>query len=92
MRTIKILAIAFLSVLFFYSCSDWVEKHELPEAGSIKDVTPPSAAFVFTQDKQIWEEFSFDNKSSGALNYEWDFGDGTTISTDILITNRIPKN
>ena len=70
----SILALA----LICFSCEEF-EKYELPEAGSIIDETPPTAAFSFTQgEEEAYLTYSFSNLSSSATAYSWDFGDGTT--------------
>lgn len=37
---------------------------------------PPSAGFDVAQSDEDFLEYTFTNTSSGATNYEWDFGDG----------------
>lgn len=55
------------------------EMPELPEEGSIADLTPPSAGFsaIETQDFLTYE---FSNTSASAINFTWDFGDGGSSS------------
>ncbi|MFK7755488.1 MAG: PKD domain-containing protein [Flavobacteriales bacterium] len=54
-------------------------KKELPEAGSIADLTPPSASFGFSQiSPDNFLEVTFSNTSVSATDYFWDLGDGTT--------------
>ncbi len=67
------------------SCSDF----ELPEAGSIPDLTPPSAAFGATVSPENNLQINFANLSSSATDYVWEFGDGNT-STDKDASNTYP--
>ncbi len=53
---------------------------ELPEAGSIPDLTPPSAEFAAAQSADDFLRYDFSNLSNSATMYEWDFGDGNTSS------------
>ncbi len=55
---------------------------ELPDANSIPDETPPSAAFDFKQNEGDFLQIDFTNLSGSATDYNWDFGDGTT-STEV---------
>jgi len=66
----------FVMSIFWSSC-----EFELPDADSIPDATPPSAAFGETvgDDYLI---YNFANFSVSATDYMWNFGDGTT-STDL---------
>lgn len=57
------------------------EEEVYPEAGSIADKTPPSAAFSATQGEGLndeWKTYSFSNQSSSATDFSWDFGDGNS--------------
>lgn len=74
----KVLMVAAVAMTFsMFSCSDF----ELPEAGSIPDLTPPEAKFgaVVSPDNNL--KINFANLSTSATDYMWDFGDGNT-STD----------
>lgn len=64
-------------MLGFVSCENVLD---LPEAGSIEDLTPPMANFSFVGGEDIDDflQFQFGNLSEGALNFVWDFGDGGT--------------
>ena len=64
---------------------------DLPEAGSIPDLSPPSANFSFVggEDFEDFLVFQFGNLSEGSLNYAWDFGDGTT-STEFEPIHEFP--
>ena len=48
---------------------------ELPEAGSIADLTPPSASFEFIPTAEDFRIIRFTNTSSEAIDYFWDFGE-----------------
>lgn len=68
------------------------ENNILPEAGSIADLTPPSANFSATQatgGADAWKVYTFSNQSSSATKYTWNFGDGNS-STDFEPTNTFP--
>ncbi|MCI2228232.1 PKD domain-containing protein [Polaribacter sp. MSW13] len=62
---------------FIFSCED----NNLPETGSIADVTPPQAGFSATVSNGDWKTYDFSNQSVSATDYVWDFGDGVP-STD----------
>jgi len=67
-----------LSVMFFaVSCEEAFE-YELPEAGSIADLTPPVATFAYIPDAVNYRTINFNNLSTESTNYVWDFGDGNT--------------
>lgn len=66
----------FMAMALFWSCDF---EYDLPEEGSIEDLTPPEAVFSYTQgDFDNWLTYSFANLSNSATDYEWDFGDGNT--------------
>lgn len=69
----------FLLFSVFLSSCDFA--YELPEANSIADETPPSAAFDFRPNDNDFKTIEFTNLSGSAIAYSWDFGDGGT-STD----------
>ena len=69
--------IAFACIAMFLTSCDYF-KFELPEAGSILDETPPSAAFSYSQNVADWHQIDFTNLSASATDYSWDFGDGNT--------------
>lgn len=62
------------------SCEDAFE-FELPEAGSIKDNTLPTADFSYLPDAENFKIIEFNNLSTESTKYLWDFGGGDT-STD----------
>ncbi|WP_290698725.1 PKD domain-containing protein [Lacinutrix sp.] len=71
------LVLILVFTLMTISC-DYID--DLPEANSIADETPPTALFTFTNGELVedFTQVSFANQSSDAINYSWDFGDGTT--------------
>ena len=68
------LAVAMTFTLF--SCSDF----ELPEAGSLPDLTPPSANFWASTSPDNYLTINFANLSSSATDFQWDFGDGNSAT------------
>ncbi len=60
-------------LLLATACED-----ELPEAGSIPDLTLPEANFSYKSSTEDFKEILFTNLSISANAYAWDFGDGTT--------------
>lgn len=90
MKKTQFLWMCALALLFgFVSCDNELD---LPEAGSIEDLTPPSANFSFVggEDFDNFLDFQFGNLSEGALNYLWTFGDGTT-STEFEPIHTFPE-
>ena len=51
---------------------------EVASAGAI----PPSVGFSATQSEVNFLEYSFENSSTGATSYLWDFGDGNTSTEE----------
>ncbi len=47
---------------------------DLPESGSIPDLTPPTADFSYIPTPEDFRIISFTNSSEEATNYVWDFG------------------
>ena len=78
MKKVKIFVISIFVLLV--GCISCDNDLDLPDEGSIEDLTPPLASFVFTGGDQIenFLDFQFSNFSSGATSFNWDFGDGTT--------------
>ncbi len=62
---------------FANSCDDL----ELPGEGSLPDLVPPSADFVYASDPDSALLVHFTNLSTEAIAFNWDFGGGNT-STD----------
>lgn len=71
---IKYLFSAALMVFIFSACSDF----ELPEEGSLPDLTPPEANFSSEVDDADFMLIKFTNLSVSSTDYTWDFGDGNT--------------
>lgn len=89
MKYFKLAGVAILLlILGLFSCENELD---LPEAGSIEDLTPPSADFTFSGGETVddFTEFQFANLSVGATSYVWSFGDGTT-STEFEPTHTFP--
>ncbi|MDC0104515.1 PKD domain-containing protein [Bacteroidia bacterium] len=74
MKKITIFMMSILTIGYFSSCNEL----EYPEAGSIADLTPPSASFGTTPSEENYQEINFDNFSGSATDYSWDFGNGQT--------------
>ncbi|WP_299620001.1 PKD domain-containing protein [uncultured Tenacibaculum sp.] len=85
-RTLITKVLAFVGILAFTACNF---EFELPEEGSIEDLTPPSAAFEASQNVDNFRLYNFANLSTSATQYQWDFGDGNT-STDKDGVNEFP--
>lgn len=81
----KGLILGLMSLTILVGCED----DSLPEAGSIPDLTPPTAGFAAAQDDDDFLTFYFANLSNSATDYFWDFGDGNT-SMDKDATNTFP--
>lgn len=65
--------------LFAITAILWGCRKDLPEAGSIDDLTPPTAEFTFAQfSPDNYLEVTFSNRSTSSTDYLWDFGDGET--------------
>ena len=76
MKTIKniktklvLLCVVALSITFV-SCDEDLFAFELPEAGSIEDVTPPSAAFTYLADPAGFTVINFTNTSAD-VRVDW---------------------
>ena len=65
------LLLSIAAVSFIVSCE---LRPELPETGSVPDLTPPSADFTFIPTAEDFRVLSFTNLSVEATNYVWDFG------------------
>lgn len=63
--------------------SDYIYVENIPSPSFV-----PSIYTVISLDTEV----SFDNKSSGAMSYEWDFGDGTPIVTSENPTHDFPTD
>lgn len=79
-----------LSVLTLFVAISCDFEYELPEAGSIADLTAPMASFSASQSEENFLNYSFSNLSVSATTYSWDFGDGNS-STSKDGTNTYPS-
>lgn len=92
MKTMKLFKFLSASIVMLaivlVSCEN---EYDLPEAGSIADLTPPEANFTFSGGELVedYNNIAFTNLSTGATMYTWDFGDGTT-TTDFEPTHVYP--
>lgn len=69
-----------LAVIALASCD---YSYEIAGENSKEDKTPPTAFFgATTGEGDQWNKASFANESASASSYEWDFGDGSEISTE----------
>jgi len=66
-----------LATIFFIGCEEAFQ-FDLPEANSIADEVPPSASFAYAADATDFTVINFNNLSSEATTFEWDFGGGNT--------------
>ncbi len=71
-----------LTIGYFSSCNEL----EYPEAGSIADLTPPSASFGTTPSQENYQEINFDNFSGSATDYSWDFGNKSNCPVEAVVT------
>lgn len=71
-----------IAVSTLVSCDEDPFAFDLPEAGSIVDTTPPTAAFTYLSDPAGFTVINFTNTSSEAITFLWEFPDGST-TTDI---------
>lgn len=63
--------------------TDYIYVENIPDPSFV-----PSIYTLLSLDTEV----SFDNNSSGASNYEWDFGDGTPIVTTMNPTHEFPTD
>lgn len=73
----SVLTISFLTLAILSSCSEEIENEEQVIVEPI-----PIAAFSSMVDIDDWKTYSFENLSSNASSYAWDFGDGNSATTD----------
>ncbi|MEH6406146.1 MAG: PKD domain-containing protein [Leeuwenhoekiella sp.] len=71
-----LLAICILGSLYACDFED-----DLPEEGSLEDLTPPEANFTASQSDTDFLTYNFANFSISATTYTWEFGDGNTANT-----------
>ncbi len=74
LTNIMSLFIMLVSTIAFISC----EENELPETGSIEDLTPPSANFSYVSSTSDFKTILFTNLSASSSDFVWSFGDGGT--------------
>lgn len=74
----KLASLMLFGVFFIVSSC---EQYQLPEAGSIPDLTPPSAHFSYTSEPGNDLQINFGNLSSSATTFAWDFGDGNSSTS-----------
>lgn len=69
------LVLGVLAMIFVVSCEEAFE-FDLPDTGSIADLTLPEANFSYTPNPENFRIVSFTNESNESTNYLWDFGEG----------------
>lgn len=77
----KSLALALLALFFVVGCEEAFE-FDLPDTGSIADLTLPEANFSYAPNPENFKIVSFTNESNESTNYLWDFGDGVVCEED----------
>jgi len=87
LKTNLVLLIVVFSLV---SCDEDPFAFKLPEAGSIEDTTPPTAAFTYLADPAGFYVINFTNTSSEAITFLWEFPDGST-TTDIDTQYTFPE-
>ena len=78
-KTFRVL-LAIITMVFAASCEF---RPELPQPGSIPDLTPPSASFESIPTAEDFRVIRFTNTSSEATNYLWDFGVDAVVCEEI---------
>jgi len=68
-----------LCLCFTVSCDDLYE-YDLPETNSMTDENPPAASFAYAADPSDFTVVNFNNLSTEATTFLWDFGGGDTSS------------
>lgn len=56
---------------------------ELPDTGSIPDLTPPSAGFTYIPTAEDFRVIDFTNTSLEATTYVWDFGANAVVCEEV---------
>lgn len=69
-------------LLFVVAITTMRCEFELPEAGTIEDLTPPESSFNYTQGADNLLLVTFENSSTSAVIFEWEFGDGGTSTEE----------
>ncbi len=75
------LVLALLAIIFVVSCEEAFE-FDLPDTGSIPDLTLPQANFSYAPNPENFKIVSFTNESNESTNYLWDFGEGVVCEKD----------
>jgi hypothetical protein len=75
------LVLGVLAIIFVVSCEKDFE-FDLPDTGSIADLTLPKANFSYTPNPQNFKLIKFTNASNESTNYLWDFGEGVVCEED----------
>ncbi|WP_298237891.1 hypothetical protein [uncultured Algibacter sp.] len=75
------LVLALLAITFVVSCEEAFE-FDLPDTGSIPDLTLPEANFSYTPNPVDFKIVSFTNESNESTKYKWDFGEGVVCEED----------
>jgi hypothetical protein len=71
-----------LSIMVFaVSCEETFE-FDLPETGSLPDLTLPEANFSYTPNPENFRLVKFTNASTESTNYQWNFGEGVVCQED----------
>jgi len=88
-RPINTMLLMVTALIMTFTLNSCDYSYDLPEAGSRPDETPPSAAFGYSVSPDNYLTIKFNNGSSSATDYQWNFGDGNS-STDKEPTNTYP--
>lgn len=88
-RPINTMLLMVTALIMTFTLNSCDYSYDLPEAGSIPDATPPSAGFGYSVSPDNYLTIKFNNGSSSATDYQWQFGDGNS-STDKEPTNTFP--
>ncbi|MEW4924852.1 hypothetical protein [Algibacter sp. 2305UL17-15] len=73
--------LALLAIIFVVSCEEAFD-FDLPDTGSIADLTLPQANFSYTPNPENFKIVKFTNESNESTNYLWDFGEGVVCEKD----------
>ncbi len=75
------LVLALLVITFVVSCEEAFE-FDLPDTGSIPDLTLPEANFSYTPNPENFRIVSFTNESNESTKYLWNFGEGVVCEEE----------
>ncbi|WP_298778484.1 PKD domain-containing protein [uncultured Polaribacter sp.] len=87
---INLILLCVITLCSLVSCDEDLFAFDLPEAGSIEDTTPPTAAFTYLADPAGFYVINFTNTSSEAISFLWEFPDGST-TTDVNTQYTFPE-